>query len=199
MTYTIAASPKLNDVNHAFWENGFSDTEIADIIAIGENLPIDKGTTSGNETSLTQNLSIRNSYVSWIPSTPDNVWIYDKAAFILRVINANYFNYDITGIYEDLQYTKYLGSQNQHYEWHIDKHFHSEYPQRKLSFVLQLSDPEEYEGGDLEILDGPEKIVFRKEKGLAYVFPSWLLHRVTPITKGIRRSLVIWSAGPAFK
>jgi PKHD-type hydroxylase len=70
---------------------------------------------------------------------------------------------------------------------------------RKLSMVLQLSDPSEYDGGDLEFYVQSEPIKAEKKKGIVYVFPSWVLHRVTPVTRGTRRSLVMWIAGPKFK
>jgi PKHD-type hydroxylase len=68
---------------------------------------------------------------------------------------------------------------------------------RKLSLVCQLSDPSEYEGGELQINTG-EIFTPEKQKGTVILFPSYLLHRVTPVTKGTRRSLVLWIEGPAF-
>jgi PKHD-type hydroxylase len=70
---------------------------------------------------------------------------------------------------------------------------------RKLSMVLQLSHPSEYEGGDLELMTGNVPHICKKEKGLLYAFPSYILHRVTPITNGTRRTLVVWTSGPRFK
>jgi PKHD-type hydroxylase len=69
---------------------------------------------------------------------------------------------------------------------------------RKLSLVVQLSSPDEYEGGGLEIMASSEPVQVTKEKGLICAFPSFILHRVTPVTKGTRRTLVIWIAGPDF-
>ena len=70
---------------------------------------------------------------------------------------------------------------------------------RKLSLVVQLSDPEDYEGGDLEIYTGHEPLVVKKKKGMTAFFPSYQLHGVTPVTKGTRYSLVVWVHGPAFR
>jgi PKHD-type hydroxylase len=70
---------------------------------------------------------------------------------------------------------------------------------RKISVVIQLSDPTEYEGGELQVMNGEEPYrVCNKEKGSLIMFPSFLLHRVTPVTKGCRRSLVLWISGPPF-
>jgi PKHD-type hydroxylase len=65
--------------------------------------------------------------------------------------------------------------------------------------VLQLSDPDEYEGGNLEILSSREPTVIEKKKGLVSVFPSYILHRVTPVTSGVRKTLVVWTTGPKFR
>jgi PKHD-type hydroxylase len=70
---------------------------------------------------------------------------------------------------------------------------------RKLSLVLQLSDPSEYEGGELQTMSGPNHCAVDRQKGLIAAFPSYMLHRVTPVTKGTRYSLVVWICGPSFK
>ena len=83
------------------------------------------------------------------------------------------------------------------YGWHQD---FGGLLSRKLSLVMQLSDPEEYEGGELQIMVGGEKpISINKQKGLVVVFPSWAVHQVTPVTKGLRQSLVAWVSGPNFR
>ena len=93
----------------------------------------------------------------------------------------------------NLQYTEYDSKKEGHYDWHIDIG-EGEYAGRKLSVVLLLND--DYEGGELEIW---EKGFVPKGKGNLFVFPSYLLHRVTPVTEGIRKSLVLWTSGPTFK
>ena len=70
---------------------------------------------------------------------------------------------------------------------------------RKLSMVLQLSDPSEYEGGELQILTSKEPTSMQKKRGIITVFPAWTLHQVTPVIKGTRQTLVAWISGPAFK
>ena len=85
------------------------------------------------------------------------------------------------------------------YKWHLDKGPGEDRPPRKLSMVLGLLDPDEYEGGDFEIKTGVESQVLPLKKGRVIAFPSWTLHRVTPVTKGIRKTVVIWVGGPKFK
>jgi PKHD-type hydroxylase len=65
--------------------------------------------------------------------------------------------------------------------------------------VIQLSEPNEYEGGDLQLLSGSEPTTADKAKGKVVMFPSYMLHRVTPVTSGIRKTLVVWITGPSFK
>ena len=107
-----------------------------------------------------------------------------KVGNICRSLNGLHWRFDISGFAEDLQYTRY-NSDGCFYGWHIDNGVKgSEYPQRKLSITLQLSDASEYEGGDFQFT-----LVnfqhFQKEKGLVdCVFPSYSLHQVTPVTKG---------------
>ena len=192
--YMFAPCAKFNDVNHAYWEKGFSVEEIDSIIKYGDGLILDKASLAGK----TVNEKVRNSKTGWIASNEQTGWLYDRLAFIARSLNSQYFNFDLYGFSEDFQYTVYEGN-DEHYDWHMDKGGSSGFPQRKLSLVLQLSEDWEYEGGNLEFKDGPETFVAKKEKGLVYAFPSYLLHRVTPVTAGVRKSLVVWIGGPAFR
>ena len=99
-----------------------------------------------------------------------------------------------------MQLTNYDSEEQGMYGWHVDMGGHTDRPCRKLSIVLQLSDPVEYEGGVLELQPSGANIVrMRKQRGLIIAFPSWTLHQVTPVTQGSRQSLVAWITGPAFK
>ena len=113
-------------------------------------------------------------------------------------MNGQFFDLDLYGFVEDLQYTTYNSVEEGHYDWHMDKGNLNSSP-RKLSMVLQLSDPTEYEGGDLEFMMSKDPIKATKQKGIIYTFPSYILHRVTPVTAGTRKTLVVWLAGPKFK
>jgi PKHD-type hydroxylase len=109
----------------------------------------------------------------------------------------SFFDFELTGLFEQLQFTVYEEA-GSHYDWHLDKML-SDLPPRKLSLVLQLSDPEEYTGGDLELFVSSNPIKIERKRGLLTAFPSFTLHRVTPVTSGIRKSLVAWVGGPKFK
>lgn len=193
--YKFPPSPDLstNEANYATWEGGFSESEIAAIIQIGEALPTNLGTISTNEVIS----DVRKSRVAWMGCTPDTIWLYEKLAVIVRQLNGQFFDFDIHGFLEDFQYTVYT-SDHDHYDWHTDKGNLKNAP-RKLSVTLQLSDESEYEGGELQFMYSQKPVVAEKKKGMLYLFPSYLLHRVTPVTAGTRKSLVVWIVGNKFR
>jgi len=138
---------------------------------------------------------LRKSQLMWIkPGAND--WIYDKLAQACIQTNSTKYKFDILGFQTELQLANYEG--NGFFEWHMD--FGSgDISNRKLSITVQLSDPSEYEGGELQFMINQHIITAPKEKGTAIIFPSFALHRVTPVTKGARKSIVGWIGGPPYK
>lgn len=133
---------------------------------------------------------IRKSDIRWIPKTVEFEWIYMRVFQVVGNANETFFNMDISEIREDIQYTEY---ENGYYNWHVDINK----SERKLSASIQLSDPSDYEGGELQFDDNGG--VADKEQGTLVVFPSYLRHRVTEVTKGRRCALVTWIAGPPLR
>lgn len=195
--YTFTPGPPAEHRDHTFltWENGFTDEELDKIIALGDVRMPQEASVGGKWDDPSK---VRKSSVSWLECSEDTQWIYERLAFIARDLNSKFYQFDLHGFVEDFQYTVYDGSQEGHYGWHIDKGGTSPSP-RKLSMVLQLSSPEDYEGGHLELWGGHKSMTVDRRRGLLAAFPSYLLHQVTPVTSGIRRSLVVWIAGPPFK
>jgi len=195
--YQLTPPPSIAipEINIATWHDGFSDEELSKIIEIGDRLAI-KTATVGKDSAV--NNDIRKSSTGWMQLTNETQFIYDKLGFIARQLNGQFFDFDIWGFVEDLQYTIYEGD-GEHYAWHLDRGGATSDTPRKLSMVLQLTDPKEYEGGELEIFEGPTPTKIKREKGLISAFPSFILHRVTPVTKGTRKTLVVWLTGPRFK
>ena len=182
--------------NHPFisWADAFTNEELDQIVEYAKTLPTQNGTVNSN-----QNLTdIRSAQVAWISNNEAAGWIYDRLAFVARQINSKFYNFDLYGFLEDLQFTIYKESTEDHYTWHIDMSDQAPAP-RKLSLVLQLSDPSEYEGGELQTMSSPNPSVVDRQRGLIAAFPSYMVHRVTPVTKGTRYSLVVWICGPSFK
>ena len=193
--YQFAPSPDktTNECLHAWWNDGFTSREIKDIISIGEDYAQSDGTVDDGKTID----GIRKSKVAWLNNNQRTGWLYERLAFIARNINGQFFDLDLYGFVEDFQYTVY-GDDGDHYTWHMDKGGISISP-RKLSLVVQLSDPSDYDGGDLEIFTGTTAKTLEKKRGIIHAFPSYVMHRVTPVARGIRKTLVVWVAGPKFR
>lgn len=138
---------------------------------------------------------VRKSQVSWIKDIKVLNLLYD----FVDIANRNVFNIHLFKK-ADVQYTEYLASNGGHYNWHhdIDWNRNDGYD-RKLSVTVQLSNIDEYEGGDFEFGECVSPNKDSKQKGTVLVFPSYLKHKVTPVTKGIRKSLVAWFEGPKWK
>jgi PKHD-type hydroxylase len=141
----------------------------------------------------------RESIIKWIPLQPQSYGLYNILKEYITTSNSQLWNFNISFSDDQIQYTEYSSNNKGKYDWHIDGFGGTS---RKLSLVIQLSDPSEYEGGDLQIRDYYNEgqiITIPKQIGLVIVFPSYLWHRVTPVTKGIRKSLVWWVGGEPFK
>ena len=141
----------------------------------------------------------RDSNVVWL----NDQWIYDELCPLIAMANQNAgwnFQYDY---FEAIQFTKY--KLNQHYTWHKDSQFAKDKnePIRKISSVIFLNNPKDYKGGEFQFkLDNERKqniIKLKPEVGTVIVFPSFITHRVTPVTSGVRHTLVSWTKGPQFK
>lgn len=113
--------------------------------------------------------------------------------------NNNLWDFDLISADEKIQYTEYLAEDEGHYTWHQDIG-PGMASQRKVSITVQLSESDEYEGGDLEIWRGGNNVVAAERgAGVTVLFPSYLMHRVTKVSKGKRRSFVLWVGGQHYK
>lgn len=185
--------PFAIDGTHEFaWQDmGFSDLELDAIIELGERSSLQKASTYGNDGP-----EIRSSSVAFLYPNEHTDWIFRRLTGIADHINRQFFGFDLTGFHQGLQFTRYTAP-GQHYQWHTDRGFGI--PIRKLSASLLLSDPETFQGGDLELGDGPEAQAMERKRGRIIFFPAWVRHRVTPVTEGTRYSLVAWIGGPPFR
>ena len=127
-------------------------------------------------------------------------FISEALSKLIERSNQNLWGFELGSIIEQIQYTEYHAEDKGHYDWHLDIG-NDQYSLRKISLTVQLSDPNDYEGGLLELNHaGDDKsITAPTTKGSVFVFPSYLRHRVTPVTKGIRKSLVLWVGGNQFR
>jgi len=182
---------RLCDNHHTSWATDiFTDEEIERILVIGKRLNPTPAKTDTKDCS-----DVRRSYVSWIGANIQTKWIYEKLTDAILMHNEKFWNYELTEI-ERIQFTHYVSEENGMYVSHIDSMPWEKPTNRKLSLVVQLSDPSEYEGGDLKLHLANTPTTITKQRGMTVFFPSHTLHEVTPVTKGERYSLVAWVHGP---
>jgi len=183
---------ELDQVNlYAFWNNAFSKEECQTIINIAKDKGLIKGTTTGES-------NVRDSKISWLYPVDGMDWVFRRVTDITLNLNQSFFKFDLFGINEGFQFTNYEAPSGK-YGKHVDRAMNI--PVRKLSISIQLTNPEEYEGGELKLYNGDDKeaSVMDKTQGTLIIFPSYVLHEVMPVTKGERNSLVTWVTGKQFK
>jgi PKHD-type hydroxylase len=205
MTYAFTPGPDIaGELSHATWNNGFSNQELDTIVEVGLEKAAENGVRAevGDRGRTKPVDEIRRSDLAWL-APGDVPWLHDRLAWIARDLNARFFGFDLYGFCEHVQFTTYRAEDGEggHYDWHIDRGSSSRngLPPRKLSMVLMLSDPNDYEGGELQIQIGPKPQILEPTRGIVHVFPSWVLHRVTPVTAGIRHTAVVWTGGAKFR
>jgi len=178
-----------------FWKNAFTPKEVDAIVAYGDGLEPMRAEIFGRKDNTDQ---VRITRVAWMEKKPGIAWLHARLEEMVLRINAQFYRYDLFGLVESFQYTVYEGAEGGHYGWHVDVG-EKNYEPRKISLSLQLSDPSGYEGGDLILSAGEGEVRAERARGTLIAFPSYVLHRVVPVTSGTRKSLVIWVSGPEFR
>lgn len=190
--------PALRDGPVAMLHGLLRPDECAAIVDMMSRLPRTVGVVDQHEHKET----VRRSDVCWLKFDDPEPLHRGTAQFLLSAIgqaNQDFFRFELADL-EPIQLTHYRGEVGGTYDWHQDAYFHGDNNLvRKLSMVVQLSPPEEYEGGGLELQVSNNRVVVPAELGLAVFFPAPTLHRVVPVTRGNRRSLVAWARGPNFR
>ena len=182
--------------SYAYVNNLFTPEECDTIIATCKsNFKMRAGEIL-NDGQTTSVESYRESNIAFCPPSQDLAWVYQRITDGVNLVNNDYFNFDLWGFAEGLQFTEYVAPAGK-YDAHIDKMNMGVI--RKLSIVVQLSDENSYEGGDFEIIEGKDPEKLSRTQGTLLAFPSYVLHRVTPITQGTRHSMVGWITGKPFK
>lgn len=194
----------VNDINYMALEvsqiDMFTPAECSEIIKIGKSKNMAMASIAGEKDKPSEK-HVRQSKVSWLtPNLWDTNWLYRRIVERTKVINDQYYKFDISGV-QPLQFTEYDCNYEGHYNWHFDgMREESSDKVRKLSLAIPLSPNTDYEGGDFVVRgsDGAETAL-QQSPGTAIVFPSFTLHKVNPVTKGKRYSLVAWLVGPEFR
>jgi PKHD-type hydroxylase len=174
-----------------YYEKVFTPEECQKIIELGKEFN-DATVNSGENGKI--NKHIRDSRTCWLNWSQETDWIFQKLSQVVLDANNHFWNFQLTGFLEPLQLTHY--SVDQFYNWHTDNGG-GNFSKRKLSLVVQLTDPSAYEGGELELM--PPKTTVNKEQGTVIVFPSYVTHRVLPVLSGERHSLVAWVSGDPYR
>ena len=167
-----------------------------EIIDLGKKQPKEKGKTFAKEKGKTFDEQLgRLSTIRWLPFNMMQP-VYDNINIFIQKTNRNHFGFNDIQITEPAQFAEY--QKGEFYDWHTDISFnmHVEPPVRKLSMTLLLNDPNEFEGGNLEIASHD---LLPMKQGHATIFASFLQHRITPVTRGLRKSLVMWFGGEPLK
>ena len=143
------------------------------------------------------NAQIRRSQVVMLGPEERYAWLYERLWNAAQECNRLFFCVDVGGVEANVQLARYDSASLGFYNWHTD--FAGIRPLRKLSISIQLSRPEDYDGGDLELMYGIEPQKLDRTRGALIAFPSFMLHRVTPVTRGTRWSLVAWILGSRWR
>ncbi|NHN27512.1 2OG-Fe(II) oxygenase [Flavobacterium jejuense] len=193
INYSFGLPLKYNFAEFIYYTGLLLPQEIDKILSFWEEDKTIKATISGEDK---YNDELRKSSVMFIDNTPENDWIYNKLAGLAIASNNERYWFDLLGFHQELQLTRY--SEGDFFDWHLDFGA-GEISARKLSMTIQLSDEDSYEGGDLQFMINNRIENAPRKKGTIIIFPSFIMHRVTPITKGTRQSIVGWVSGPPYR
>ena len=144
-----------------------------------------------------KNPHVRRSQVAFFGAEAKHRWLYERIWECAEEINRLGMGVEISGLEGNIQLARYDSSEQGFYDWHTD--FAGYRPLRKISISIQLSRSEDYDGGDLELffVNQPQKC--ERARGTLIAFPSFVLHRVAPVTRGTRWSLVAWVLGKRWR
>ena len=176
--------------------NFLDDNEIAGLSNIAEQYEWQNGDIKDE---LDVNVFTRIANTKWLPSNNNMWWLQEKILKASKTLNDAYWKFELFGINESIRLSEYKERNNilGHHGWHMDVTSEGLPSNRKLTFVCGLND--NYEGGDTSLILGLTEQRLKLRKGDAYLFPSFLVNKVYPITKGIRYSFTCWLSGPSFK
>jgi PKHD-type hydroxylase len=169
----------------------FTPEQCKMIIEAGRSEPKQTGQVGGGSGG-TVDTKTRTSHISWIPFKK-MLDMYKNIEKLMQATNRNHFGFDGMTLTEPAQYTEY--PEGGFYDWHIDNDVNCSHepPVRKISMTCLLSPESEFEGGDLELIS--EGKVAKLKQGQIVFFASFVRHRVKPVIKGNRKSLVMWFGG----
>jgi len=191
-TLLFEAESNIDQTNYYTFTNAFSNEEIEWVQNLANLYDYHNAETVGNSDD-----SIRKSRVKWIHHDIKSHWLYEKLIKMCEEANNALWKFNLHGVIDSIQFTEYEENGG-HYDWHIDIG-PAPINHRKISMVVQLSEADSYEGGELVLWNGQTPVLAPKGIGNVMIFPSFLMHKVTPMEKGTRKSLVLWIGGGSYK
>lgn len=197
--------------SHVWWDKAFTNEQLNYIIEICDEEELEDATTIG-ATSIDSVKEIRRSKVKFFNRTPKTDFIFTTFNYVTMALNSQFYNFNLNG-YDNFQYTVYDGDSDAihqgKYSWHMDLIMNNQVggsdssskETRKLSLILLLSEPDvDFTGGEFQLNQGNQDRPTTVDlfRGRIVAFPSWMIHQVKPVLKGVRKSIVIWVEGPKF-
>jgi PKHD-type hydroxylase len=136
--------------------------------------------------------SVRRTERTHILATPDTQWIYDRLSGAVNTANDQAWRFRIAYM-EPLQLLRY--TEGGYFDWHSDLGSRGIASLRKVSSTIILSHPDDFDGGEMQFLTGGKELTPTSAQGKAFMFPSYINHRVKPVTRGVRHVLILWTVG----
>jgi PKHD-type hydroxylase len=189
-------SPILMEGGSVTWQGLLDPLQLDALERHCESLPLEQARLTGKG-----NDGIRSTQVAWVHRNTETEDLYLRMEAVVLRLNADLFHFVLSGL-TAMQYAVYRQEEAGYFDWHNDYGRYQDDPgqePRKITMSLQLSDGASYDGCDLEVRAAHPVDVAPRERGALMAFRANALHRVTPIIRGVRKSLVIWAAGPEFR
>lgn len=189
-------APLQAPMDMLFLDNILSPAECAAAIAAADELfPAEAAPMEyGNRDE-----SLRRSSVQWLTEHDRTDFLFRKLGMLMMSLNPATFGLDVFGFREPMQLATYRADEQGFFDWHVDRGKAPGTRSRKLSCTIQLSDPADYDGGELLLNAEGTPVQAPKEQGTMILFPSYVLHTVRPVTRGVRKALVVWMHGPPLR
>jgi PKHD-type hydroxylase len=196
MSVVKTTTPVLMEGGTVAWHGLFSPAELDRLERYCDRLVLEQAKLTGYGAH-----AIRVTRVAWVYRAAETEELYRKMEEIVLRLNAEHFRSELSGL-TTLQYAVYQQSEAGYFDWHNDYGRDRNDPgqePRKLTLSVQLSDGASYDGCDLEVRAAHPIDVAPRQRGALVAFRANALHRVTQITRGTRKSLVAWAAGPEYR
>jgi len=210
--YIDTPARECNFNDFYYFKNYFNDDQINGIhqMIVNGGYEFKKGGTGSDNENIDRHYS-NNRDIAYVPGDQHSWWLYNELEKCVIEANARLFQFDIQYVTDHLHYVIYptpnkpdktgnTRKEGGYLDWHMDIGV-GEVNRRKLATTVQLSDPNDYEGGDFQVWYGGSErfITLPREKGDVLIMPTFYLHNITPITRGERRALVYWTGGEPFR